>query len=404
VKPGDLQSYFIDLKCPKGQPAGVYAGTITVVLPANLYQIPLKVKVWNFELGDAAPMPLAITFHVDGGSPCKKLVDARLDAWADFLADHYITIDSLYNYEHPRWEQLKRLKAQGRLGLFNLAMWQNFKRSPEAEAKFKDRKNDENGWGEVRMDAEYAKAKELGLADHAYIYGMDEIPASVFPSMKASLPYYKKRYPGVPIMTTCYDYTYGEDGMLSDVDVFIPDTTKYDCAQADKARAHGRHVWWYLANVPHPPYANFYVECEGIEARSFIGAQAVKFRPEGFLYYQISGWRGNAPVTTGPFTDWDPVSWGTSSDEYHGDGSWTIPGPEGRPLETFRLYNFRDGLEDYAYAKLYREKFGKWPEVPVTVVESMTNFNVSAEVHYRWRDSIAVEIETSGKHQSMCVE
>ena len=400
VKPGTVQSFWIDLRCPKDLPAGVYSGTITVTSqpsqpsqPSTL-DIPFKVRVWDFGLPDASPMPLAITFHPEG--PCKGLVNGRLDEWADFLADHYITIDCLYFYEHPRWDQLVRLKRQGRLGRFNLSMWQNFKRSAEAEVKFRDPKNDANGWGEVRMDAEYAKAKELGLLDHAYIYGMDEIPTNAFPSMKASLPYYKERYPGVPIMTTCYDYTYGEDGMLKDVDVFIPDTTKYDLANAEKARANGRHVWWYLACVPHAPYANFFVEYEAIEVRSLMGAQAVRFRPEGFLYYQTSIWRDNRPVTTGPYTDWNPLSWGGEGNEYNGDGCWTVVGPEGRPLETIRLYSFRDGLEDYAYAKILKEKTGAWPEVPVTIVESVTNFNVSAAAHYRWRDRLAEAIEKSG--------
>ena len=79
---------------------------------------------------------------------------------------------------------------------------------------------------------------------NAYIYGMDEQPTNRFPAMKATLPHLKKWYPSVPIMSTCFDYAYGEDGMLSEMDVFIPDTTKYDFAKAQLARANGRKVWW----------------------------------------------------------------------------------------------------------------------------------------------------------------
>lgn len=70
-----------------------------------------------------------------------------------------------------------------------------------------------------------------------------------------------------------------------------------------------------------------------------------KYRPDGFLYYEISIRNSQEPITSGPFTDWDLLSW-TS---YNGDGVWTCVGPVGMPLATVRLENFRDGLEDYAY-------------------------------------------------------
>ena len=83
-----------------------------------------------------------------------------------------------------------------------------------------------------------------------------------------------------------------------------------------------------------------------------MGAQAVRMRPDGFLYYQISVWKGNKCIEKGPFTDWNPAN----DLQYNGDGSWVCVGPDGIPLPTIRLENFRDGLEDYAYAKLLEEK------------------------------------------------
>jgi hypothetical protein len=175
------------------------------------------------------------------------------------------------------------------------------------------------------------------------------------------------------------------------------DSATDEAVEAEAARANGRHVWWYLACVPHAPYANFFVEGDGIEPRSLMGVQAIKYRPEGFLYYATAIWRKNKPVVKGPFTDWNPLSWGGPGNEYNGDGSWTIPGPGSKPLETVRLYNFRDGLEDYAYAKILFERTGRWPEIPVSIVESVTNYNVSAEVHLRWRDELARKIEAAVK-------
>ena len=87
-----------------------------------------------------------------------------------------------------------------------------------------------------------------------------------------------------------------------------------------------------------------FIEYPAIEGRLLMGAMTARQRPDGFLYYQISIWNSRRPITSGPFTDWDPRSWTT----YHGDGSWTCVGPDGAPVPTIRLENFRDGLEDFA--------------------------------------------------------
>ncbi|MDO8945311.1 MAG: DUF4091 domain-containing protein, partial [Desulfobacterales bacterium] len=147
--------------------------------------------------------------------------------------------------------------------------------------------------------------------------------------------------------------------------------------------------------------------------RLLMGAQTAKQRPDGFLYYQISIWNSRQPITTGPFTDWDPRSWTT----YHGDGAWTCVGPDGLPLPTIRLENFRDGLEDYAYARILEEIIRRretasaalpaaqmtWLaeaklalEVPETLVKSMTAYSRDPAKVYEWRNRIGDLIDRSG--------
>jgi hypothetical protein len=144
-----------------------------------------------------------------------------------------------------------------------------------------------------------------------------------------------------------------------------------------------------------------------------MGAMTAKQRPDGFLYYQVSIWNSRKPITSGPFTDWDPRSWTT----YHGDGSWTCLGPDGTPLPTIRLENFRDGLEDYAYAIILeeiirqREASAKaltpadkeWLTnakaalpVPGTLVKSMTEYSTEPAQLYAWRNRIGDLIDSSG--------
>jgi hypothetical protein len=72
-----------------------------------------------------------------------------------------------------------------------------------------------------------------------------------------------------------------------------------------------------------------------------------------------------------------------------------------------RLENFRDGLEDYHYAKILEKRLaGKpdapWAEkarrllaVPDEVVTSLEAFTVEPDVYQRWRDALAKTIEES---------
>lgn len=147
-----------------------------------------------------------------------------------------------------------------------------------------------------------------------------------------------------------------------------------------------------------------FVEFPAIEGRLLMGAMTAKQRPDGFLYYEISIWNSRHPITSGPFTDWDPRSWTT----YHGDGSWTCVGPDGIPVPTVRLENFRDGLEDYAWFRILEETLRaataenstdpgrkRWAEeakaaltVPEELVRSMTDYSRDPAKLSAWRDRI----------------
>lgn len=416
VADGDIQSFWVRVTCPEAQPAGTYFGALTVTadgLPPR--RIPLTVRVNDFTLAKTSPLPMAITFGPTGAGVAEEgqnikdfpeltayrkdpqspvnLWKRHEDEWTDFLADYFIMPDSLYYVDQlPRFDQLKRLKAQGRLGLFNLTYWGHVSNGSKA-------------WYDTnmkRIKRAYAAAKEAGLADHAYVYGCDEMGTNWFNQINTAASYIKKEFPDLPVLTTTYDDSYGLSPKgLTSVDVLVPDTPRYDPEKADRARAAGKRIWWYIACNPRPPWANIYVESRPIEPRLLMGAMAVRNRPEGFLYYSTARWNSRRPIENGPFTDWDPRSFLT----FHGDGSWFCAGPDGTPLATQRVENFRDGIEDFAYAKLLREKLAKHPgaawsrqaerllEVPQTVFVNMTNYTHSAEVVYKWRDAMAELIE-----------
>ena len=196
------------------------------------------------------------------------------------------------------------------------------------------------------------------------------------------------------------------------MDAWCPLTPRFDMEKAAAARAAGKEVWWYICCGPRHPHANMFVEYPAIEGRLLMGAMTAKYRPDGFLYYQISIWNSEKPIDSGPFTDWNPRSWTT----FHGDGSWTCVGPGRTPLPTIRLENFRDGLEDYAYARILQQMIDrvgksslpkvrreKWVTearalltVPEELVNSMKEYSRDPKVLYRWRNAIAEAIDSAG--------
>lgn len=427
----DVQGFWVRVHCPSNQAAGTYRGTLEVsardIAPVR---IPFSVRVNDFALGRVSALPLAITFRPSPSGSVHEVasVEAKrrdpegpvnvwrrhFDEWVDFLADYLITYDDIYHFDkvesergQERLRALKRLRDQGRIGWFNIGHWW---RNPDRNSV-----NSIGKWREEyipRLRDFYEAAKELGVADLAYAYGCDEFFPKSFESVREAAEEVKKALPNVPVFTTTFDGNFGVGSALGIVDWFCPGTAaftrKSGTGGVDAARKEGRKVWWYVCDGPLPPYANLWVENQPIEARLLMGAQAVRMKPDGFLYYQISKWANPRCITSGPFTDWEPLNWKT----YHGDGQLTCIGPDGTPLPTVRLENFRDGLEDYAYAKILERMLKEretgnrergtedWVRrarealaVPVEVMESMTNFTDSAEAVYRWRDEMADLIE-----------
>jgi len=138
-----------------------------------------------------------------------------------------------------------------------------------------------------------------------------------------------------------------------------------------------------------------------------------KYRPDGFLYYALAKWNNNKPIETGPFTEWNPVSYVT----YHGDGSILCSGPGGKPVPTIRLENYRDGMEDFAYACILEECIRRYEAkgerltarerewlakarealpVPETLVNTVAEYSRDPKAVYAWRNRVGEMIDRSG--------
>ena len=417
VQEDNLQGFWIRIHAPDTQAKGIYRGELTICADGTRpMKMPFCVQVNGFAVPKTPMLPLAVSFgpwaHAWGdrmkvapklyGDPTAplNLWKKHKDVWCDFLADHYLSFDNLYDKcpNIPNFDMLERQSKIGMRGRFNLGYWP----VPEQGDKCWDE------WCKRHLNplkAAYERAKNLGVLDRAYVYGCDEANPDTFERIRRAVAEIRRELPGVPIVTTARDVCYGVNSPLSDIDWFAPVTEEFDCAKAEIARAAGHQVWWYFACDQNAPCANSFIEGQGIEMRSVMGAQSVKFRPDGFLYYSTAIWNSSRPIGTEPFTDWEPRSW----KDWHGCGNWICCGPDGLPVSTIRLENFCDGLEDYAYAMILerklkerKEKDDAWSQkakellaVPRGVVDTITNYTDAPAVLYRWRDAMADLIEAA---------
>ena len=422
VKENAVQSFWVRVFAPADQPAGMYCGKLLVSAKGERdIAVPFSVRVNDFTVPATPPIPLAVSFNpevfldwpyltfaekdsrrqarADPGSPINVWKRRRME-WGDFLADYFITFTSLYNgnFSAVQWDILSKLKAEGRLGWFNLGYWHPvYKDTPDAWRTWRINSLD-------RIKTNYAKAERLGLASHTYAYGCDEAGTNLFPAIGRALAELRREVPSATIATTTLDWTFGEDSPLKAIDVFTPTTAHYDEEKARRARAAGRKVWWYIACGPKAPWANMWIESAPIESRLLMGAMSQRMKPDGFLYYNIATWNSLRPISDGPYTDWTARTWCG----YNGDGAWTAVGPGGMPLATIRLENFRDGVEDLAYAKELERRLAKhgadddWAKaarealaVPASVMDTMVNYTSDPAAVISWRDRMADLIESS---------
>lgn len=398
----DAQSFYLRVKCPRNQFAGTYSGRVRIGAEGcPAVDIPLSVRVNGFTLPDGPALPMLISFKPIASprlfsdaeyakltsDPCAPINIWRRHngMWTDFLSDYNIARGNLY--AQPPWgpdfEALARLKTQGRIGWFNLGYWPPFGAGRLAA----------ESWRETYLPGlrrNYEKAKALGLLEWACLYGADEVHPGSFDRVAGAAAEIAREFPDIPISTTSFDAKYGIDGSkLSAISWFTPKVAAYDPIQAEKARREGKQVWWYTCDIPLPPYPTSYIETPVIVTRLLMGAMTAKFRPDGYLYYSVSHWNAKKPIMSGPFTDWPALS---LPPDFNGDGCWMCVGPDGIPLSTLRLENFRDGLEDFAYVKLLEAR-GEKIEVPESVVKSVADYTFDPCELSRWRDSLADRLE-----------
>lgn len=209
-----------------------------------------------------------------------------------------------------------------------------------------------------RVAAHLKHWKDKGWFEYGHCYGWDEVAPQDYPQALAAYRRVLAVAPDAPIMQTyCVNRTPTE--LIGSVKIWCAITSLYNEDFLEARRKAGEDVWLYVCCGPRPPFANFFIDQQGVDHRVLFW-QAWQRHATGVLYWRVNYWYGLLP-TTGDEPRWPDVPWDceklTTYREFkvNGDGWLIYPGRDWTPLPSVRLENIRDGIEDYEYLWLLRE-------------------------------------------------
>lgn len=393
LKASTAQHFVISVTSDKSAPAGMYTSVLTVcdsdgneIKTARVYAY-----VWDFTLPDA---PYSATLFGNGRSTGAS----SLKAYYDYMLDNNISSYVLpYDISSPKADEYlndPRVTAfvvdgcdDKYGGLMNCtdeevkAAWAKLETNPEWMAKHVFYFTDEPG------------IPDLPKIISTYEHNAELIGTTDFRNMTQVVPFYfstedqnknidsierLKDYLNVWCVSSVAYHDRSKGGIWCN---FRPIENKYGGweVRSEALRERGDSIWWYVLNSPEFGYANFFTYYNGCVNRILMWQQ-YSYRVEALLYYGVG-------------VHWDSIS-KYEFNIYNGDGVLIYPGEFwGRvgPQASWRLYQVRDGLDDFDYLSIAEELVGR--DAVMDVVGSITSNVWTYTTDYREleaaRDAIA---------------
>jgi hypothetical protein len=270
-----------------------------------------------------------------------------------------------------------------------------------------------------------AHLKARGWLEAAFIYWFDEPSPDQYPFVQNGFNKLKRSCPGIARMLT----EQVEPALIGGPDIWCSITDAYDHERAEARRKFGEKFWWYVCTGPKAPYAGLFIDHPAPELRIWLW-QTFQRNIEGILVWESTYWTSSAAYPDpqhpqNPYTD--PMSWtsgystpaGEKRPWGNGDGRFIYPplaaanadntGPvlDG-PIDSIRWEHLRDGIEDYEYLVMLRQRLetnpGRLPAdlaaearqlllVPATITRSLTEFTPDGAPIEQHRDLVARMIE-----------
>ncbi|NUQ60993.1 MAG: DUF4091 domain-containing protein [Pirellulales bacterium] len=454
VAAGVNQPLWIVVYVPDIAKPGEYEGEVVLEAEGWSATVPIRLKVWGFSLPERNHLATAFGFspgeafryhQVRTEEDKRKLLDLYFQSFAEHRISPYdptpldpIRVKFVSDASPPRAEvdfsafdpAMARAVEQYRFTHFRLHL------DAMGGGTFHERYEPKIGdYGEATpqyqaMFSSYAKQldghlKEKGWLDMAYVYWFDEPDPKDYGFVRSGMERIKRHAPGIQTMLT----EEPNDALAGPVDIWCPVTPNYDHEPAEKRRAEGDRFWWYVCTGPKAPYCTLFIDHPATELRVWHW-QTWQRKIVGTLVWQSNYWTSSAAFPDKPQNPYeDPMGYvsgystprGTKRFWGNGDGRFiypplaaAVPGASGSgpvlepPVSSIRWEMLREGVEDYEFLHLLREKldarrsalspeqirqYEALLEVPASITSDMTTFTTDSAPIYERRAAIAAAIE-----------
>jgi len=336
------QPYWVSVAIPRGIPAGVYKGKVTITAEnAEPAEVALRLRVYDFDLPMQPALKTSLWMNPDRVKQWYGWEDIPADVLKRqiaFLLEHRLNpcwFGPLGDEKDMEWQLSHGLNGV-MLGV--AAEW------PLPEEM------------ECQIQRWYDFLKRRDLLDLAFIYAQDEPSPQDYPKVRQTMEQVAKRWPGVKRMCTAFPPVQELEGA---VDIWVVGPNLFNERAVAERQDAGDDLWIYLSASVRRPYAmQLYLDYTALEHR-LIGWYCWKYGAKGFLYWGINEWESNRIPWSGlsQIDDairvgkrWPEVPWNAWTYlDCNGEAQYVYPGPDGEFWSSVRLEILRDSFEDYDY-------------------------------------------------------
>jgi hypothetical protein len=426
IPPNETRSIWIDVYVPQKAVSGYYSSTVTLSDGAQLLaKVPVRLKVWNFELPSTATLRSAFglsfaafcyaaygTFEAcakyPGSQDATHAVALTHAAIGAFFLDHRVSISAVVvvpTVPRGKWNQFDAvygplLNGQAKTILPGAQLSAiEYAKSPTLDVP------DLKDW--------VAHFRAKGWLSRLQVYQCDEPPAGcTWPKLLSGANALRDAAPGVPVLVTTNISLATQNGVLDGIDMLAPVVDHVQPKNAPSQRdsynewqSHpGKQLWWYQScdqyescqdGTPGPKTSTWPVyTVDGSPVRNRVFQWlAFLYKIQGELYFATDAWGDNP---------WDHLYLAAGN----GSGALFYPGTTSRiggttpiPIPSIRLNLIRDGMEDYEYlfALAKAGEAGRAEEIARSFITNAYTFKNDPEALTSAREKLGTRLHELGQ-------
>ena len=328
---------WVDLYVPRGTPAGIYRGQLSVSSDQGEVAVPVAVSVWDFTLPERPAL----------NSVSLLWTMQTSDAQAELLRHRLQPLEIAPENQRNLIEN-HGLKSTA-LGFWSGADANTCDFSPAPSVNTIRREM-------ARHDPELL----------LYNFTADEVDdcAGVRPSLREwgqNLHMAGSTNRNLVVMVpdpALFDDGTGSGRSAVDIWVVLPRDYDENLSSVKQAQAKGDEVWSYMALVQDPYSPKWIIDYDPINFRISPGFISQRLELTGLLYWRVDRWKSD------PWNEVNNVG-DFGSGNYPGDGMLVYPGNDVGLSDTvvgsIRLKWVRDGVDDFDYIELLKRRGeGEW--------------------------------------------